>query len=155
MSRHTAAVQEAFVYVLLVVVAVSVVVAVVTLVGSGRAWEQIGRGGLSLRDGTDRPGREPAGPPPSGPAAERERDEEIRQLLEARSARRVARGQPPLDVEAELRRLTAGPASADRALRDEVRQLVLARNERRVRQGRPPLDVEAEVERRLRDAGGT
>lgn len=148
--------QDAFVYVLLVVVAVSAVVAVVALVGSGRAWDQIGRGGLSLRDGSDRPGREPAGPPPSGRAAERERDEEIRQLLEARSARRVARGHPPLDVDAELRRLTAeAAATADPALREEVRQLVLARNERRVRQGRPPLDVEAEVERRLRDAHGT
>jgi hypothetical protein len=149
-------VQDAFVYVLLAVVAVSAIVAVVTLVGSGRAWDQIGRGGLSLRDGSDRPGREPAAPPPSGPAAERDRDEEIRQLLEARSARRVARGHPPLDVDAELRRLTAGPAqTADPALREEVRQLVLARNDRLLRQGRPPLDVEAEVERRLRDAGGT
>jgi hypothetical protein len=147
-------VRDAFLYVLLVVVGVSVVVAVVTLVGSGRAWEQIGRGGLSLRDGSDRPAREPAAPPPTGAAAARERDEEIRQLLEARSARRVARGHPPLDVESELRRLTAGAAStSDPALREEVRQLVLARNERRVRQGRPPLDVEAEVERRLRDAG--
>lgn len=148
--------QDAFVYVLLVVVAVSAVVAVVALAGSGRAWDQIGRGGLSLRDGSDTADHEPAGRAPAPADALRERDEEIRQLLEARSARRVARGHPPLDVEAELRRLTAGAAtSADPALREEVRQLVLARNERRVRQGRPPLDVEAEVERRLRDAGGT
>ena len=73
-------------------------------------------------------------------------------MLEAKSARREARGEAPLDVDAELAALTrsAGP---DDALREEVRQLVIARNERRRRQGREPLDVEAEVERQLRDLG--
>ena len=41
------------------------------------------------------------------PAAALERDTEIRQLLEARNARRVRRGEAPVDVEQELRRLTA------------------------------------------------
>ena len=146
--RETVGVQDALLYVVVGVVAVSALVAVVALAGSGKAYDQIGRGGLSLRDGADRPAGEPG---PS--AALRERDEEVRQLLEARSARRVARGETPLDVEAELRRLTAAATAADPELRAEVRRLVVARNERRLRQGRPPLDVEAEVERQLRDLG--
>ena len=77
---------------------------------------------------------------------------EIRQLLEAKSARREARGEPPLDVDAEVAALTQ-PQGQDEALRDEVRQLVIARNERRVRRGEEPLDVEAEVDRQLRDLG--
>jgi hypothetical protein len=148
--RQTVGVQDALLYVVVGVVAVSAVVAVIALAGVGRAYDQIGRGGLSLRDGGDRPGEEPL---PGGAVALRERDEEVRQLLEARSARRIARGLAPLDVEAEVRRLNAAPVAVDPQLRAEVRQLVLARNERRLRQGREPLDVEAEVERQLRDLG--
>ena len=134
-----------------VIVAVTVLAALIglaTLASSGRSWEQVGRGGLSLRDGSDRPDDERVAGGPSAAAA-RERDEEIRQMLEARNARRRARGLEPVDVEAELRSLTA-PA-ADPRLEAEVRQLVAARNERRVRQGRAPLDVEAEVARQLRE----
>ncbi len=76
-----------------------------------------------------------------------ERDTEIRQLLEARNARRRRRGQPEVDVERELAQLTA-PA-IDPELRQEIRDLVLARNHRRARQGKPPLDVEAEIEREI------
>jgi hypothetical protein len=78
-----------------------------------------------------------------------ERDEEIRQMLDARNARRERRGEPPLDVDAELAAL-ARPAP-DPGLREEVRQLVVASNHRRVRAGKAPLDVEAELERRIRD----
>jgi hypothetical protein len=80
--------------------------------------------------------------------------EEIRQMLEAKSSRREARGEAPLDLEAELAALTRASAGADPSLREEVRQLVIARNERRLRQGKEPLDVEAEVERQLRAIGG-
>ena len=80
-------------------------------------------------------------------------EKEIRQMLEAKSARREARGQAPLDVEAELAALTRPAGARDEALREEVRQLVVARNERRQRQGKAPLDVESEVERQLRDLG--
>jgi hypothetical protein len=80
--------------------------------------------------------------------------EEIRQMLEAKSARREARGEAPLDVEAELAALTRGAPGEDRELREEVRQLVIARNERRMRKGEEPLDVDAEVERQLRSLGG-
>ena len=75
-------------------------------------------------------------------------------MLEAKSARRQARGEGPLDVDAELVCLTRGPAYADAGLREEVRQLVIARNQRRSRKGQEPLDVEAEVERQLRSLGG-
>jgi hypothetical protein len=135
-------VQEAFGIVLVVVVVLAAIIAVVTVAGSGRAYDQIGRGGLSLRDGSDRPARDSA---PS--AAAGERDEEIRQMLAARNARRVRQGRAPLDIEAELAGLSR-PA-LDPGLATEIRQLVTARNARRIRQGKRPLDVEAEVARRL------
>ena len=68
-------------------------------------------------------------------------------MLEARNARRRRRGEPELDVEEELSRLTA-PA-VDDELRAEIRDLVIARNHRRARQGKPPLDVDAEIERQI------
>jgi hypothetical protein len=134
--------ESAFAIVLFVVVGVAAVAAVVALVMSRDTYEQIGRGGLSIGD--DRPMV-----PPSGPAAAAEREAEIRQMLEARNARRAARGEEPEDVEAQLRALSA-PA-IDPELREEVRTLVAATNARRVARGEPPLDVDAEVERRLRD----
>jgi hypothetical protein len=85
------------------------------------------------------------------------REAEIRQMLEAKAFRQIERGETPIDIEAELRRLTAAATveiGADPALVAEVRQLVLARNRRRARQGKAPLDVEAEVARQLRDLEG-
>jgi hypothetical protein len=82
-----------------------------------------------------------------------EQAEEIRQMIQARSDRREARGEPPLDVDAEVAALLRPPGGEDAELREEVRQLVIARNERRARRGEEPLDVEAEVERQLRDLG--
>ncbi len=124
-------------------------VAVIASLASGGLYERIGRGGLSM-DGHE----QQRGPKPGSAAAQAEAAEEIRQLVEAKSARRVARGEQPLDVEAEIASLTRpAPAPADEGLRDEVRQLVMARNERRVRQGKEPLDVEAEVDRQLKDLG--
>jgi hypothetical protein len=99
---------------------------------------------MSLRDGSDRPAGETTPAMAAG-----ERDEEIRQMLEARNARRVRQGREPLDLEAEMAAL-ARPA-IDPGLAREVRDLVIARNARRARQGKEPLDVEAEVERRLRE----
>jgi hypothetical protein len=139
-------VEGAFGIVLVVVVVVAALVAVATLAASGRAYDQIGRGGMSLRDGADRSAHEPSGGAPSAAA---ERDEEIRQMLEARNARRVRRGEEPLDVEAEIAALSR--PRVDAALEPEVRALVEARNARRVRRGHEPLDVEAEVARKLRE----
>jgi hypothetical protein len=133
--------QSAFAIVLFVVVGVAAVAAVVALVSSRGTYDQIGRGGLSI--GEDRP------PAPTGPAAAAEREAEIRQMLEARNARRAARGEPMEDVDAQLRALDAPPV--DPELRDEVRTLVEATNARRAARGQPPLDVETEIDRRLRD----
>jgi hypothetical protein len=137
-------VQDVFGIVLIVVVVLAALVAIVTVSGFGKAYDQIGRGGLSLRDGADRPAREPTPAMAAG-----ERDEEIRQMLQARNARRIRQGLEPIDVEAELAALARPVVDAGLAL--EIRQLVEARNARRVRQGREPLDVEAEVARRLRE----
>ena len=137
--------EEAFAIVLFAVVAIAAVAAVWALATSGGSYDQIGRGGMSIGD--DRPDRRPA----AHPAATAERETEIRQMLEARNARRAARGEAPQDVEAELRALTAPPA--DPELRAEVRALVEARNARRLARGEAPLDVDVEVERRLRELG--
>src|SRR4051794_25039638 len=103
----------------------------------------------------DREQQASKGPAPNTPQARAEASEEIRQLVEAKSARRVARGEAPLDVDAEIAALTgAAEPTQDAELRTEVRQLVIARNERRVRRGQAPLDVEAEVDRQLKDLGG-
>ena len=140
--------QDAFWIVLVVVVVGASIVAVITFAISDKTYAQIGRGGLSLRDGSDRPAAEPL----SGAGFEAVRDDEIRQMLEARNDRRARRGQPPLDIEAELAALVRpGAIPADPALVAEIRDLVIARNERRVRMGKEPLDVEGEVERQLRD----
>ena len=85
-------------------------------------------------------------------AALLERDTEIRELLEARNARRRRRGEPEVDIEAELARLTAPAIDAE--LRSEIRDLVVARNHRRARKGKPPLDVEAEIEREISSLSG-
>jgi hypothetical protein len=137
-------VQEAFWIVLLVVVIGASLVAIITFLGTGKLYDQIGRGGLSLNEDVGRrnPGAAPA------PEAAGVREDEIRQLLTARNEHRARRGQAPLDVETELRRLTS-EVEVDPALREEIRQLVVARNERRMRAGKPPLDVDQEVEKEI------
>jgi hypothetical protein len=145
-------VADAFPIVIIGVSIAAIVVAVVVSLASGGLYDRIGRGGTF---GLDSDGSTSStGPPANSPAARAEADAEIRQLVEAKSARRVARGEEPLDVDAEIAALTRAPAPADAELREEVRQLVVARNERRMARGQEPLDVEAEVERQLRDLGG-
>ena len=132
--------------IIIVVSVVAVLVAALSYWGSGRMYRSIGESDLVME-------REPRAGGAAPDSAEAR--EEIRQMLEAKSARRIARGEAPLDVDAELEALTApGGADDDPGLREEVRQLVVARNERRMRQGKEPLDVEAEVERQLRSLGG-
>jgi hypothetical protein len=142
--------QDAFGIVLFAVVGIGFVVALVSLFGRGRMYDQIGRGGLSI--GEDRDLRPNA--PQAAPISKAEREAEIRQMLEARNARRAARGEAPIDVEAELRELTKPPAAQDPEILEEVRTLVQARNARRIARGQEPLDVEAEIERQLRDLPG-
>jgi hypothetical protein len=157
--------QQAFGTVLYIVCAVAGLAALALLIGSGKTWSEYGKRGLLLdRD-------LPRGPAPGSIAAVAERDAEIRSMLEARNARRLRRGETPIDVDQELRRLTAGPPRIDTppqidaspridtspqidpSLRAEIRDLVVARNRRRARAGKPPLDVEQEIEREIRDFG--
>ena len=141
----------AFGTVLIVVCVLAVIVAALSFRGSGNIYRGLGRTGLLAMDEDDSSAAGRSGPPTATSA---EAQEEIRQMLEAKSARRQARGQAPLDIDAELQSLTAAPqVSHDAGLREEVRQLVEARNERRMRQGKPPLDVDEEVERQLRELG--
>jgi hypothetical protein len=83
-------VQEALGVVIFAVVGVALVAAVAALFTRSSGYDHIGRGRFSID-------RDP-------PAAAVDRDAEIRQMLGARNARRVAREHPPLDVDAEVER---------------------------------------------------
>jgi hypothetical protein len=85
--------EDALLFVLVVVPLIAFAVAVVALATSGGSYDRIGRDGLSLEE-----------PPPAAAPADPGLEEEVRQLVAARNARRAARGQPPLDVEAEVSR---------------------------------------------------
>jgi hypothetical protein len=158
------AVVSAGLGVVLATVALLVIVVVVFLLtgASGSAYDQIGAGGLSVEGhqaGPAQPQPADSVATPAASAAEGEREREIRQMLGARSERLVRRGQPALDVEAELARLLSSsspegeqaPRTHDAELVAEVLALVTARNERRKRQGLEPLDVDGEVARTLRE----
>jgi hypothetical protein len=133
--------QGAFGTLAWVVLVVGAVGAVVALLLTSRTWRDFGKNAMVMdRD-------LPRGPASGSSAAGFERDAEIRQMLEARNARRLRRGEQPLDVESELARLTA--PLVDPELRREIRDLVVARNNRRMRRGEAPLDVDAEVEREI------
>jgi hypothetical protein len=141
--------EDAFGLVVIIVVLVGAVAATLAYIGSGKLYKGIGRSGAFSIDESDLP----RGPAPGSAQAKAEADAEIRQLLEAKSARREARGQAPLDVDAEFRALTTAPPPRDAALREEVRQHVEARNARREARGQAPLDVESEIDRQLRELG--
>ena len=140
--------QNAFGTVLFVVTGVGVVLALGSLITTGKTWEEYGKRGLLMDRDFGR------GAASGTVAANLERDAEIRQMLEARNARRLRRGEPPVDVESELARLTATAPVIDSALRAEIRDLVIARNHRRTRRGKPPLDVETEIEREIEGLSG-
>jgi hypothetical protein len=101
-------VHAAFGTVLWIVLGVAAVIAILALMMSGRTWSDFGKGGLVMDRDESRP-RAGAG---VGAATVRERDDDIRSMLEARNARRIRRGEAPIDVEQELIRLTAPGASA-------------------------------------------
>jgi hypothetical protein len=142
-----AAIETGTVLILVVLIALPVGL-VVFAMGAGNALKQIGKGQFAIDQ--ELPQRSGG----SAPTVSREvREEEIRQMVEARSYRRVARGEDALDIDAEVDKLLASGSGSslgqDQGLREEVRQLVVARNERRQRQGKKPLEVDAEVERQL------
>ena len=139
--------------VILIIVFTTIPIAILTFVlGAKNALDQVGKGQFSVEYESDLPSKITDSDAEAGPAA---REDEIRQLLEAKAYRQRTRGEKPVDVTAELNRLLteapAVPAGTDPQLAAEVRQLVVARNERRARQGKEPLDVEQEVERQLRE----
>src|SRR6478735_6734367 len=75
-------------------------IAAIAFARSGGAWRRIGKGEFAIE-------QEPlpqagAGPAPVDRAAQ---EAEARQMLEAKSYRRVRSGQAPLDVDAEVGRL--------------------------------------------------
>jgi hypothetical protein len=133
-------VESAITVVIFAVVGISGLIAIATLFMSASPRDGIGGGTLL--------------PPSQEPAEMREDD--VRQMLEARNRRRVARGEQPGDVERELQDLLS-PASA-MSVGDEVeaeaRALIASRNARHRRRGEPEEDVEAEVAALLRQLGG-
>ena len=135
--------EDAFATVVFVVSAVGVVGAVIGLLLNRRTWDQYGKDHLLFDSEL------PQARPSSSSTDLVERNEEIRQMLEARNARRRRRGETEIDVEQELRLLITPTPAIDAELREEIRQMVIARNHRRARRGEPALDVEAEIERQI------
>jgi hypothetical protein len=144
--------QNIFPVVVFGAVAFSVVMSVVFIVGrGGSVYDQIGHGGMT-RDSEAGEMVTVSSPSVSSPAGRAEQEREIRQMLSARNDRLVKKGEPALDLDAEVAKLLAPqPGGHDAGLVDEVRQLVNAKNERRARQGLEPLDVATEVERTLQE----
>ena len=143
--------------VILIIVLVAIPIAAIAFIANAGNAFQLDRQGRALGRVRVRPAAGDARLRRRGRAARGAREDELRQMLEAKAYRQSARGETPLDVDAELARLLAEQRrrprrpGTDPALREEVRQLVVARNERRARQGKEPLDVEAEVDRQLRE----
>jgi hypothetical protein len=135
--------------VVVVVCGVAAVGALVTLLLNRRTWKSYDESHLVLDSEAPRRARAGGG---AAAVADAERDEEIRQMIEARNARRRRRGEPELDAAAEVARLSA-PAIDDE-LAAEIRDMVVARNHRRARRGEPPLDVEAEIARQIAELQG-
>jgi hypothetical protein len=134
---------------ILVVIAALPIGAAVFALGANNALSQIGKGAFEMEHEMPQAGS-------AAPVTSEVREEEIRQMVQARSYRREARGEDALDVDAEVDKLLSsergsGSLGHDEGLREEVRQLVVARNERRKRQGKETLDVDQEVERQLRE----
>jgi hypothetical protein len=141
-------------YVLAAITLFILPIAAFSFLRSGPAWEEIGKGRFGVMHSLPAPRLSE----PTQPLDKAAQAAEARQMLEAKSYRRLKRGEPPLDIEAEMTQLfdngpsrSIGRAGLDQKLRAEVRELVMARNERRMRAGKEPLDVEAEVERQVAD----
>ena len=130
--------MDAFGIVVIAVAVVAVLVAAASYWGSGRMYSGIGASDLVM----DRESADSAAV----------QQEEIRQMLEAKSARREARGEPPLDIEAELAALRGAGTIRRCARRSGSSSRRATRGA--LRQGKEPLDVEAEIERQLRDLRG-
>lgn len=138
--------------VILLVVFVALPIAALAFAGAGAVYKQIGKGAFAM-DHDLPPAR---GRAPGEGTSQQVQEAEVRQMLEAKAFRQAERGEPQLDIEAEMQKLLAPKVDpgADPELVEEIRQLVVARNERRLRAGKEPLDVEAEIARQLSDLEG-
>ena len=102
---------------MLVVVVAIPIAAIAFIAGAGNSSSELGKG--EFGDQRDAPAAADAARAPS--AAARSREEEIRQMVEAKAYRQQARGEEPLDVDAESSGSTeqraAPPLDADPGLR--------------------------------------
>lgn len=139
---------------LLVLIAFAVPIAAISFARSGRGLEQLGKGRFSVDFESDGETGDPDGV----------REEELRQMVEARAWRRENRGDVPPAGNTEIEQLLGlkpdpEPSGenperipgSEAGLRAEIRQVVEAKNQSRLRRGEQPLDVEAEIERFLRE----
>jgi len=134
-------VQSAFGIVIFTVVALSGVIAIGTFLFGGQPpHSSIGGNAFSATTGD--PGVE----------SPEMREDEVRQMLEARNRRRIARGEAPGDIDAEMRELlsNAQTEDVDNDVRAEVEAIIAARQARRRRKGRPEGDFQAEVDELIR-----
>jgi hypothetical protein len=83
--------DDAFLVVVIGVSLIAFVIAAFALATSGGSYDEIGRGGISVED----------------PPRRETYDDvvaEVRELVELSNSHRIARGEPPLDVDAEVSR---------------------------------------------------
>src|SRR5438132_14407598 len=92
-------VQSAFPIVVFGAVAVSILMSLIFLFSRGSSYDEIGEGGMLSESGGGPP------PAPDSAAGRAERELEVRQMLHARSGPMVSRGQPALDIEAQVDRV--------------------------------------------------
>lgn len=85
--------DDAFLVVVVTVSLLGIAGAIIALATSAGAYDGIGRGDLSLDDATGR-----------APESGADVLADTRGLVEAANVRRIARGEPPLDVDAEVMR---------------------------------------------------
>jgi hypothetical protein len=139
--------QDALGIVIFVVVGVGAVIAIVSLFGRSRLYDDIGRGGLSI--GEDRDMRPRGAQAPA--AAVLERRARRGDPPDARGAQRAARRPGARDRRRRGRAGGADPGggstSSDPEILEEVRALVRARNSRRIAAGQSRSDEDAEVAR--------
>jgi hypothetical protein len=83
--------DDAFLAVVIGVSLLAFVVAAIALATSGGSYDEIGRGGISVEE-------------PQRQETYADVVAEVRELIELSNAHRIARGEPPLDVDAEVSR---------------------------------------------------
>src|SRR3954454_21560306 len=99
-------------YVLAAITLFILPIAAFSFIRSGPAWEEIGKGRFGVMHSMPAP-RIGA---PAQPLDKAVQAAEARQMLEAKSYRRLQRGESPLDIEAEMNLLLEGePSGGDKA----------------------------------------